>query len=428
MIIGGVLKGAGYEVVAYDGMIDKKNGISVEEIIKEKDIRYIIFLTGIVSWEEDICYLRDIKRKIRGIKIIATGDIFFDDPVGMLLTEKDIDAIILDFTGDGIIKYIMEDYDNARGMVIRGEEKVDDKRERQKPAQNTFDVATPVHELFLDDGYRFPFVRHYPYTTVITTFGCPFKCKFCIGSVLGFKARSVESILSELRFISKELRIREIFFMDLTFGLPKRNVIEICNAMISEKMKIGWTCYTRADVISPELVELYKKAGCHTIMMGVESGDDEILKLCGKGLTRKQIKDAFKICKEAKIETVATFIIGLPDDNYDTCLKSIDFALELDCDYASFNVAVPRQGTEMRKRAIEENLINAEDIVFDHSGNSGKMRNASLSEHQVEELRRMAIRKFYLRPGYILRRLMGIRTITQFKEHVSEAFTLIFLR
>jgi radical SAM superfamily enzyme YgiQ (UPF0313 family) len=163
-------------------------------------------------------------------------------------------------------------------------------------------------------------------------------------------------------------------------------------------------------------------------MMGVESGDDEILKLCGKGLTRKQIKDAFKICKEAKIETVATFIIGLPDDNYDTCLKSIDFALELDCDYASFNVAVPRQGTEMRKRAIEENLINAEDIVFDHSGNSGKMRNASLSEHQVEELRRMAIRKFYLRPGYILRRLMGIRTITQFKEHVSEAFTLIFLR
>ena len=133
----------------------------------------------------------------------------------------------------------------------------------------------PRHELFPARGYRFSFARHADFATVLTDYGCPYPCTFCVIGTLGFGMRPLEDVLEEVDHV-RGLGRREIFFMDQTFGVVKQRGLALC-AALEERGDLSWTAFTRPDTADDEMLGAMQRAGCHTLIMGVESADDEVL-------------------------------------------------------------------------------------------------------------------------------------------------------
>ena len=168
-----------------------------------------------------------------------------------------------------------------------------------------------------------------------------------------------------------------------------------------------------------------KHAGCHTIMFGVESASEKIRDAYRKDIGREAIINGFRMCREAGIKTVATFILGLPEDDEQSCIDTINFAKTIGCDYASFNVAVPRPGTGLRKNALEDRTIERDDVVFDHSGKTVFSLSKNIPQEKLAALRRRAVKEFYFRPSYIINQLLRIRSFTELAEHFRQFLSLL---
>ena len=139
-------------------------------------------------------------------------------------------------------------------------------------------------------------------------------------------------------------------------------------------------------------------------MLGVESASPAMLKAYRKGYKADQVAGGLQLVRDAGIRTVGTFILGLPEDTRESMEETIRLACTLPLDFASFSVAVPRFGTPLRLQAKAEGLI--EDLrVMDQSGETVAMATHTLSRQEVLALKRQAVRRFYLRPSYLLRRL-----------------------
>jgi radical SAM superfamily enzyme YgiQ (UPF0313 family) len=195
--------------------------------------------------------------------------------------------------------------------------------------------------------------------------------------------------------------------------------------MQEEGFDFGWASFTRVDLLSDDLIAAMQLAGCHTLMLGVETASPVLLETYRKGYTKKQIREAFQLCKVRKIRTVATFILGLPEETEETARDTMAFARELGCDFASFNIAVPRMGTPLRQKAIRECLISPDLVSMDQAGEEVAMPTRHLTKEQVKRIRNRAMLGFYLRPGYLWQRVVSIRTWYELREHLSEGWYLL---
>lgn len=408
------------EVFLIDSIADRLTPEKCMEKINEIDPDIIISLIGSVALEEDISFLQQLVQKDR--LILLSGDAPMEAPNSWIERHSFVDAIIMDFTSDEITRFIDGQVEGLETIIHKG-----NKREKlqgiKRPLNEEFTITLPRHDLFKPIPYRFPFVRHKEFATVLTSYGCPFKCTFCIIGTVGYKHRSIGNVLAELKDV-KRLGIKEIFFYDQTFGVNRKRCLSLCGAMEAEGFGFGWVCFSRVDVLDEETISAMKNAGCHTIIFGVESASEYILKKYQKGYTKEQIKHTFKICKQYKIRTVATFIIGLPEETRETAHETIEFLKEIDCDFASFNVAVPRNTTSLRKEALEAGLITSSFDSMDQTGSVIAMPTNHLSKEEVLSLKKKAVKSFYLRPRYLIKRLTSIRTLYELKEQVSEGIAM----
>jgi radical SAM superfamily enzyme YgiQ (UPF0313 family) len=393
------------------------------ELLKEIDAfapAVVISLIGAVSIEEDCSFLAMIARPQR--RILVSGDVVLENAATWLRQHPFIDAALLDFTGEEILAYLQGTDEPLRSIVTRAELAGESRRERH--SSGTYSLPVPRHDLFTSQHYRFPFVRQRSFATVLTDFGCPFACGFCNMGGIGYKCRPIDNILEELAFL-RELGKRELFFIDQSFGANKSRALNLCRAMAKEGPGFGWVCFSRADLLDEELLDAMHYAGCHTIIIGVESGDEAILDRYGKGCTKDRIRTAFALCRERKIRTVATFILGLPEETRESATSTVKFARELNPDFVSFNVAVPRMGTVLRRQAIDAGLVAAETMTMDQSGTSIAMPTRYLTIEEVQRIRRSAIISFYARPGYLWRRLTSVASCRELGQHLAEGWGLL---
>lgn len=410
-----------FEVFLIDAIADKLGEEDCLNRIEALSPDAVISLIGSISLEEDLKFLAKVKRADRLVAV--SGDITLENTKIWLSSCPFIDAVIMDFTSSDIVYYLQQNYASIKNMTYRLGAQITT-IEGTRPVNEEFALPIPRHELFTSKNYNFPFVRHKNFATVLTEYGCPFKCSFCIMSTIGYKFRNLENIIEEL----KSLRLmgkREIFFMDQTFGTNAARTLALCRRMQDEGLNFGWLCFSRVDIINEDLAKSMKKAGCHTIIFGVESASEEILKKYKKGYNLAQIRGAFELCKKNNIRTVATFILGLPEETEKTVDETIEFLRDLDCDFVSFNIAVPRMNTPLRKQAVSEGLISPDLKVMDQGGSFVAMPTKYLTIEQVQNLKKKAIRKFYLRPAYLYKRLTSIRSFYELKEQVSEGLSLL---
>jgi anaerobic magnesium-protoporphyrin IX monomethyl ester cyclase len=244
---------------------------------------------------------------------------------------------------------------------------------------------------------------------------------------LGFQTRPVEEVLEEVLEEIDALRangIHEIFFMDQTFGVIRSRGLELCEAL-QERGDLSWTAYTRPDTGDEVLLSAMKAAGCHTIMRGVESADDELLAAYEKGYKSSIILDAFRRAKNIGLRTVGTFIIGLPQETKSSLEQTLELAVRMDMDFMSLNMAVPRFGTPFRKQALELGLASENDLVMDQGGADAFLPTSTLDRKTMLAMKKRMVRSFYLRPSYLWNRLKSVSSFYELKAHLREGWALL---
>jgi len=224
--------------------------------------------------------------------------------------------------------------------------------------------------------------------------------------------------------LQKNYGIKEFAFYDDTFTLFKNLVKEFCSIIIEEKIDITWSCFTRVDYINEELLGLMKQAGCHLILFGVESADEQILQNINKKISLEQVQEVVKLARKMGVETRASFMFGNQGETEETIKKTIDFAIKLDPDEAQFNITTPYPGTELFNWAKEKNYIKSFNWN-DYSYSNVVLELPGLSREKLHYYYQLAHRKFYFRPKMILRRMSHIRNWAQLKQEIKGGLGLL---
>jgi len=367
----------------------------------------ILVLCGSVSFGEDLAFLSEV-RKVSSARILASGDLFLEHPEFFLERFSCLDGVLLNFSSGSVPSFFMGENTPLSGIVQRADHGGFLADLDQGRLKGPWHVPVPRHDLFLGLPYTYPFVYRERFATLLTDFACPFGCDFCVSAPLVHRVRPIDSIVEELRLLQR-LGTRELYISDQTFGPNKERALALCD-VLGRWGPWGWVCFLRADLADPKLLDSMKSAGCHTIMFGVESGSDEILRKHRKGFGKERVREAVAGCKRRGIDTVATFILGLPEDNQKTIQDTINFALSLDCTFASFNRFVPRFSTFLRRDCLEMDLVDESVLEMDQSGSAGVMGTETLSSKQVDLSLKKAVASFYLRPKFLCRRLFRVRS------------------
>ena len=159
--------------------------------------------------------------------------------------------------------------------------------------------------------------------------------------------------IEEIEHAISTYGVHTINFADEVFLFNNDKTRQLLKLMIERKLpeRIKWVGLVRANYVNAELIALAKKAGCYRLSMGIESGDDEILKTIGKGITLEQIDNATKIIKKAKIHLATYFILGHPNETKKTLRKTVDLAARLNTDTIAVGLMVPYPGTKIFEMA-----------------------------------------------------------------------------
>jgi len=188
------------------------------------------------------------------------------------------------------------------------------------------------------------------YYTLFTSRGCPYNCAFCM-RVMGRKVRrrSVQNVVQEMEYAISHYGVHTFDIDDDVFLFDSRQTRELLQLMIDRSLpkRVRWSALTRANFVTPELIDLAKKAGCFRIEIGVESGDNEILKVINKGITVEQVRNAVKIIKDSGILVGTYFILGHPNETLETIKKTINLAAELNTHTIAVGLMVPYPGTKI---------------------------------------------------------------------------------
>jgi radical SAM superfamily enzyme YgiQ (UPF0313 family) len=257
-------------------------------------------------------------------------------------------------------------------------------------------------------------IGNYPVSTMISSRGCHFKCHFCFKqpSDNRIRFRSSKNIVDEMAYLVKRFKVREIMFYDDVMTFSRSHIVSICEEILSRNLKVKWETPARVDNVDKSLLELMYKAGCIRLRYGVESGDEDILKLMNKKIELKQVREVFKLTKDAGIETFAYFMIGYAHETEVTIQKTINFALELDPCIVMFTVATPYPQTPLYELARREGLIKND--YWREFTLGMKDQRISYFFSDSERWIKKAYTSFYFRPEYIMRKIKQIRSLDDF--------------
>lgn len=241
-----------------------------------------------------------------------------------------------------------------------------------------------------------------PYTIMVTSSGCIYKCDFCPMGRLPYEERSIKKVLNEIEKCVYKYGIKEIDIQDENFLLDKERAIKIMEEIIKRRINIKFSCRARVDNIDKEILEIMKKSGCRLIMFEIESGNEEILRREHKGITKNQIIEAIETTKNMGIKTLGFFIIGHKGESKDTIKETIKFSKELPLDYVQFFHMVVKPGTKLYDEIKESMGYDYFDAVL--RGNEKEkdfpLPWTELSNREIRKWVAKAYFSFYFRRGY----------------------------
>jgi len=189
-------------------------------------------------------------------------------------------------------------------------------------------------------------------TSIIMTLGCPFNCDFCSRPIFGslFRRRNLDRVFDEIEQI-RHLGYDSLWIADDNFTLDFSYLKEFCRRMTGQKME--WSCLSRVTRIDEEITRLMKESGCRRVYLGLETGNQETLKLMKKQATLEEGQNAVQLFHKAGVEVAAFFLVGYPGETVPAIEDTFRAALELPLDYISFNVPFPLPGSQLFERVSQ---------------------------------------------------------------------------
>lgn len=411
-----VLREGGHDVIIYDAAIEDVTVEYYINLAEEQGRPYnLIGITATTPLIEDAWEMADLCKQ-RGLITVLGG------PHLTIMPEESFQAphdAYVDYAFKGEAEYSFLELVNILeagkepGVIPgihfkRGDEFIVSPESPMIPDLDT--LPFPAHDLFKIDRYT----NLQPLTdgldvqarsfTILTSRGCPYKCTFCSKPVTGdtWRARSVESVVQEWKWLVNGLGATEIGVTDDIWNLKLPRAKELCRRLVEEGLShVPWVTVhgMKVNHSDLELFQLMKAAGCLRVGFGVENGDEQMLRnVIRKGQTVDMVREAFKNAKTAGLQTMGFFIFGMPGDNEETMEKTIQLALELDPKLANFLLAAPFPGTAMYDMIKDGGEIFA-DNWGDYAIHEQKARfkmNENYDSDLVLKKWREAYRRFYL--------------------------------
>ena len=238
----------------------------------------------------------------------------------------------------------------------------------------------PMNEYFNAEAPHGPELMRKPFTSMITSRGCPFNCVFCsIHSIWGHKwrARNADNVVLEIEHLIDVYQIREIHFEDDNLTLDKRRMEKICDLILDRGLDVRWFTPNGVAIwtLDKNLLEKMKKSGCYKLCFGIESGCPQTLQFIKKPINLTHARQVIHWANDVGIWTHGFFVIGFPYETKEAIYETLRFAVESDLDFASFFIATPLPGTRLleivKKEGLIENALNWADLdVFNATLNT----------------------------------------------------------
>jgi anaerobic magnesium-protoporphyrin IX monomethyl ester cyclase len=269
--------------------------------------------------------------------------------------------------------------------------------------------------------------RKLPQATMITSRGCPYRCAFCDRSVFGnrYRARTAGNVVDEMELLITRYGAKEIRFWDDTFNVDERRVISICDEIRRRGLDVTWTCLGRVNHMNKAVLEAMAEAGCWQVDYGIESGNQSTLNSITKGQTLEMVRRVVKMTNKARIGVRGFFMLGLPGETEAAMMDTIEFAKSLDLTSAVFHITTPFPGTELYENARDSGELRRDasydEYMLGFSENIPYVPRG-LTAQRVKEFQGKAYRQFYLRPSFIAKRVLEVRTLNDLRRYVGAFF------
>ena len=408
---------------------DYSQGGDFEQDLKEFQPDYLLVNVATPTLNNDLNSIRKAKEILPDIVTIAKGATFLTLSNEIMSECEALDIVIFKEAEMTLYEILSgKPYSDILGMYYRQNGIIKFTGERPY-IENLDEIPFPARHLVDNSVYRRP-DNNKVQAVIKVSRGCPYHCFFCLATpVSGAKVRkrSVENILAEIRECVEKYNITNFVFWSDIFNIDRDWTISLCQAIIKSGLKITWSANTRADTADFEMAQIMYKSGCRLVSIGVESGSQYMLDKIGKKIKLDDVRNTVKLFKKAKIRIYNYFVIGLPFETEETIEETIKFAIELDSDFISFYTATPLPGSRFYDYARVHNLFDSE-TSFENAYYYPAVNTHTLSKDRVFELHKSALKRFYLRPLYILRMLSRIRSFAEVKSYFLAGINLILRR
>ena len=424
---------AGHDVKFLNGAFMTHDDIMASLSVYTPDIIGIYSTT--FGWNKAVFTASEIRKRLKSVFITVGG------PYPVALQEKclddspDIDAVV---TGEGEITMVEMIERLEHGKSLEGVEGIayrDDTGIKKNPARplivDVDSIPFPARELLGDAMDYVPPPATYkrrPVAVIMTARGCNRRCIFCFQidkeRKYGIRYRSVENVMQEIE-LCLDQGYREIKFIDDTLAADYDRAMTIAKEIKRRKLDFTWFTSACVHQVDKPLLQAFKEAGCWAILFGAESGVQRNLNTIRKGITLDQIRNAVRTAQEAGLTVYTPFLFGLPGQTYEDGLKTIEFACELNPDIANFHALTPFPGTELYDNLDQYGTMSDELSDFTYQGIAFVPH--TMTRDEIAQLRQLAFKKFYSRPGYIFRKVLALRSINDVRAVLKGAKSMFWL-
>ena len=401
-------------LIANSKVIDAPaDDLDVEEVLRRaRGFELCVIHTSTPSFDNDVRVAQALKDQNPDMRIGFVGA-----HVAVLPEESLKDAPVLAFVGREEFDYTLLEvaegrpYESISGLSFRKNGEIVHNPDRM--LIEDMDLLPSVLDVYKRDliieNYYIGYLKH-PYLSIYTGRGCPARCSFCLwpqtvgGHV--YRTKSAAKVVAEMSR-AKEMfpQVKEFFFDDDTFTADLPRAAEIAKGL--GKLGITWSCNSRANV-PYEYLKTFKENGLRLLLVGYESGDQQILNNIKKGIRVDVAQEFTKNCRELGIIIHGTFILGLPGETPETIEASIKYACKLNIDTIQVSLAAAYPGTELYRQAMTNKWYDEKTLVRNDGTQASAIQYPHLPSAAIEAGVKRFYSKFYARPTPIFRMLVGM--------------------
>ena len=378
----------------------------VVEIAKDYDM--VVLHTSTPSFKSDVKVIEalkaanpSLKAGLIGAKVAVQPDLSMQEaPVVDWVARNEFDFTVQEVAQEHSWSKIPGlTYRNARGVVTHNADRPVLERMDDLP------FVTPIYQRDLTiENYFIGYLKH-PYISMYTGRGCKSRCTFCLWpqTVGGhrYRTRSVGHVVEEIAWAQKAFpQVKEFFFDDDTFtdDLPRAEAI----ARELGKLGVTWSCNAKANV-PRETLKILKDGGLRLLLVGYESGNQQILHNIKKGMLIEVAEKFTKDCHELGIAIHGTFILGLPGETRETIQQTVNWAAKINPHTIQVSLAAPYPGTFLYNQAVQNGWLDADhaELVDDNGIQIAPLHYPHLSHDEIFDSVETFYKRFYFRAGKI---------------------------